>query len=231
MNCDARPASGRAWRASRISTRPHARRSPTRSAGPSACSRGDGRKRSRSGTGRYAAGLCGTRGKKTNPCVVVRPSGLIAVEADSPGDLAALDALGLPATLSVQSSAPGKQHRYFRPPAEAEILPLVSFRFESGVVTGDHERPLPPLLPPSVHPSGTGYEFVPGHGPGEASIATTITLEQYEHLRGLAREDEAGERERVAGDTDQRRSRRDDGASETTDSPARPGRTGSRSRR
>src|SRR5579871_1730219 len=51
--------------------------------------------------GEYAAGLCGTRGLKANPCVVIRPSGLIAVEADSAEDLAALDALGLPATLSV----------------------------------------------------------------------------------------------------------------------------------
>lgn len=149
--------------------------------------------------GSFGAGLCKQRGETRNPAIVVRPSGLVALESDSPADLAAVEALGLTPTLTVASSGPGKRHWYFRPAAGIETLPLVAFRFESGVVTGDAERYF--LAPAAMHPSGTAYSFVPGHGPGEVAVAE-LSTDAYRQLCQLAREHDDDERERIAVDPD-----------------------------
>ena len=72
------------------------------------------------------------RGLICNPALVLRPRGLIGLECDSEQDLAAIEELGLPATITVRSSLPYKRHFWFRPPAELETSPYVAFRFENG---------------------------------------------------------------------------------------------------
>jgi hypothetical protein len=108
------------------------------------------------------------RGVTCNPALVLGAS-VIGIECDSEEDLAAVEALGLPATITVCSSAPFKRHWWWRPPAELETVPFVAFRFEHGRVSADTERYL--LIPPSIHPSGAVYSFLPGLGPGEVEIA------------------------------------------------------------
>jgi hypothetical protein len=120
--------------------------------------------------GGFGAGLIGQRGKSRNIAIVLRPSHLVVMECDSEEDLARLDALELPATVTVRSSQPYKRHYYFRPDPAMEMLPYVAFRFESGKVTADSGRYF--LAPPSIHPSGVVYSFLPEHGPGEIDIAT-----------------------------------------------------------
>jgi len=110
------------------------------------------------------------RGLTCNPAIVLRPSGLIGVECDGEEDLARVEALGLPATLTERSSLPTKQHRYFRLPAELEVVTKVSFRFESGNVTAAESNYY--VCAPAVHPSGETYAHLPGLGPGEVEIAT-----------------------------------------------------------
>jgi hypothetical protein len=109
------------------------------------------------------------RGLTCNPAGVVRASAALALECDSEEDLAAIVELGLPATITVRSSAAYKRHFWFRPPSPLETLPFVAFRFESGKVNADSERYL--LLPPAIHPSGAVYSFLPGLGPGEIELA------------------------------------------------------------
>ena len=53
------------------------------------------------------------RGLKQNPAFVVRPSGVVVLEWDPEEDLAAIEKLGLPATITVRSSAPYKGHGWF----------------------------------------------------------------------------------------------------------------------
>ena len=68
-----------------------------------------------------------------------------------------------PATITVRSSQAYKRHFYFSPPAELDTVTFVCFRFESGKVTADTERYL--IAPPSIHPTGAEYAFLPGLGP------------------------------------------------------------------
>lgn len=119
-------------------------------------------------TGDAGAAVFG-RGLTSNPALVLRPSNLVGFECDGREDLAAIEELGLPATITVQSSAPCKRHYWFRPPARLETLPYVAFRFESGQVNADTNRYF--LPPPAIHPSGAAYSFLPGHGPDEIEIA------------------------------------------------------------
>jgi AAA domain/Bifunctional DNA primase/polymerase, N-terminal/Primase C terminal 1 (PriCT-1) len=116
------------------------------------------------------------RGLSCNPALVLRPSNLIGFECDSEQDLVAIEELGLPATITVRSSAPYKRHFWLRPPPELETVPYAAFRFESGQVNADGERYL--LCPPALHPSGAVYAFLPGLGPGEVEIAE-LPLELY----------------------------------------------------
>jgi AAA domain-containing protein/bifunctional DNA primase/polymerase-like protein/primase-like protein len=149
--------------------------------------------------GSFAAGLFKVRGLKRNPALVLRPSGLIGLECDSEQDLAAIEALGLPATITVCSSAPHKRHYWFRPPAELETLPYVAFRFEHGNVNADGERYL--LMPPAIHPSGAVYSFLPGLGLGEVEIAELPAAAYSECVRRW-QNGEQTQRERLQVDRD-----------------------------
>jgi DNA-binding MarR family transcriptional regulator len=117
----------------------------------------------------FAAGLFKERGKTRNPAIVLRPSGLVAIECDGAEDLARVEELDLPPTLTARSSAPDRRHLYFRPPAPLETLPFVAFRFEAGELTADAGRYF--VAPPALHPSGAVYSFLPELGPGEVAIA------------------------------------------------------------
>jgi AAA domain/Bifunctional DNA primase/polymerase, N-terminal/Primase C terminal 1 (PriCT-1) len=138
-----------------------------------------------------------TRGMKRNPALELRSSNLVGLECDSEQDLAAIGALALPDTVTVRSSQPYKRHFYFRPPPELETLPFVAFRFETGVVNADRERYF--LVPPSLHPSGATYAFLPGHGPGELEFAE-LPVDRYRELVRLGQRSEAQAKERLRVD-------------------------------
>jgi hypothetical protein len=144
--------------------------------------------------GEFAAGLIGKRGLSHNVAIVLRPSNLVVIECDSEPDLVRIESLGLPQTLTVRSSAPYKRHFYFRPPEQLEALPYVAFRFESGKLTADSGRYF--LAPPSVHPSGTLYAFLPGLGPGETDIVE-LPEHVYRDLCEQARRETSEQRERI----------------------------------
>lgn len=141
-------------------------------------------KTTRLADGDFGAALVSGRGKRRNPVIVLRPSELIALESDSEPDLARISALGLPETLTVRSSEPYKRHYYFRPDPLMETVPYVAFRFEPGKLTADSGRYF--LAPPSIHPSGAVYSFIPKRGPGEVEIAT-LPEEVYRQLSEQAR--------------------------------------------
>jgi len=145
----------------------------------------------------YAAGLIGSRGLKANPAVVLRPSNLIVLECDTEADLVAVEELKLPETITVRSSAPYKRHWWFRPPMELGMVPYVAFRFESGRLTADSGRYF--LVPPSLHPSGAIYSFLPGRGPDEVDIAE-LPEAAYAYLAREARQDDDDLRERISTD-------------------------------
>lgn len=117
----------------------------------------------------FGAGVVGKRGLNRNVAIVLRPSNLIVLECDTEQDLVRIEELKLPATITVRSSKPYKRHYWYRPPESLTTLPYVAFRFESGKLTADSGRYF--LAPPSVHPSGAIYSFIPDHGPGEMDIA------------------------------------------------------------
>lgn len=117
----------------------------------------------------FGASYVRERGKTKNPVIVLRPSNLIVLECDTEDDLLRIEDLELPLTITVRSSKPYKRHYYFRPPAELDQLPYVAFRFESGKLNADSGRYF--LAPPSIHPSGAIYAFLPDRGPDEADIA------------------------------------------------------------
>lgn len=147
-------------------------------------------------TGRLADGAFGealiaNRGKTRNPAIVLRPSELIVLECDTEADLERIRELSLPETLTVTSSKPYKQHFYFRPDPAMEMLPYVAFRFESGKITADTGRYF--LAPPSIHPSGAIYSFLPGHGPGETEIAV-LAEPLYRQIAEQARRESAQQR-------------------------------------
>lgn len=147
--------------------------------------------------GGYGASYVAGRGGAKNPAIVLRPSNLIVLECDSAQDLERIDALDLPATVTVQSSEPFKRHYWFRPPPELEALPFVAFRFESGKLTADTGRYF--LAPPSLHPSGSTYAFLPDHGPNQTAIAT-LPEPIYQQLSQQARAETSAQREQIAVD-------------------------------
>jgi Bifunctional DNA primase/polymerase, N-terminal len=119
-----------------------------------------------------------------NPAINLRTSRLIGIESDGAEELAQIKALGLPATLTEQSSLATKLHFYFRPPPELEVVPKVSFRFEAGTLTAASNNYY--ICAPALHPSGAVYTHLPGPGPSEVEIAV-LPLEIYRAL--LARVD------------------------------------------
>lgn len=117
----------------------------------------------------YGAALIANRGYARNPVIVLRPSQLIGLECDSEEDLGRIEGLGLPLTATVRSSQPFRRHYYFRPADGLGSLPFVAFRFESGRLTADATRYF--VAPPSAHPSGPLYAFLPGLGLDEVGFA------------------------------------------------------------
>lgn len=142
----------------------------------------------------YAAGLIAERGKTRNVAIVLRPSNLIVLECDTEDDLLRIQSLDLPETITVRSSKPYKRHFYFRPAETLTALPYVAFRFESGKLTADSGRYF--LAPPSIHPSGAVYAFLPGHGPGDMDIAE-LPEHIYRMLTNSARAETSELRERI----------------------------------
>lgn len=129
--------------------------------------------------GDFGASFVSGRGETRNPAIVLRPSNLIVLECDTEDDLLRIEALGLPATVTVRSSEPYKRHFYYRPDPQLDRIPYVAFRFESGKLTADSGRYF--LAPPSIHPSGAVYAFLPGLGPDDVPIAT-LDEETYHQL-------------------------------------------------
>jgi hypothetical protein len=144
--------------------------------------------------GDFAAGLIAKRGQERNIAIVLRPSNLVVIECDSEEDLTRIENLDLPVTLTVRSSEPYKRHFYFRPPVDLEVVPYVAFRFESGKLTADSGRYF--LAPPSIHPSGTVYDFLPGLGPDDVDIAE-LPEHDYRMLVEQARLEDAEQRTRI----------------------------------
>ena len=131
------------------------------------------------------------RGLTCNPGINLRTSGLVGIESDGPEDLAAIEALELPPTLTERSSQATKLHFYFRPPAELEALPKVSFRFEAGNATAAENNYY--LCAPAIHKSGTVYTHLPGPGPSSVEIAT-LPLDVYRRLLARVGEERAKRR-------------------------------------
>jgi hypothetical protein len=118
--------------------------------------------------GAFAAGLFAGRGLTRNPAIVARASRLVIVECDTPQGLAEVEALELPWTWTVRSSAPHRRHWYFRWPHDVDPE-FVSFRFESDRITADRDHYY--LAPPALHRSGSIYAFLPGRRPDDLPIA------------------------------------------------------------
>jgi DNA-binding transcriptional ArsR family regulator len=140
----------------------------------------------------FALAMFRGRIERANPAVVLRASNLVGLECDSEDDLATIEALGLPLTVTVQSSQPYKRHYWFRPPAELETIPVVAFRFESDRVTEDVGRYF--LIPPAMHPSGMPYRFL--HDPADVDIAE-LPVQTYKELRKAAAQTEKEERQEL----------------------------------
>jgi hypothetical protein len=132
----------------------------------------------------FGAALVANRGRGRNPVIVLRPSRLIGLECDSWQDLDRITQLRLPTTATVCSSQPFKRHFYFRPSPELESLPFVAFRFENGKVTADETRYF--VAPPSLHPTGVQYAFLPGLGIDEIGFAE-LPAATYRYLIHHAR--------------------------------------------
>jgi hypothetical protein len=108
-------------------------------------------------------------GQHRNPAINLRTSGLVGIECDGGLDLADVQALDLPPTLTERTSSPVHLHFYFRAP-ERDTLPKVGFRFEDGKLKADGNRYF--VCAPAIHPNGSVYSFLQGRGPGEIEIAT-----------------------------------------------------------
>jgi hypothetical protein len=141
--------------------------------------------------------LLTSRGLSANPAINLRTSGLIGVESDGQEDLARVKALGLPSTLTERSSLPSKLHFYFRPAAEHETVPYVSFRFEHGKLRAATNNYY--VCAPALHPDGATYSHLPGPWPSDVEIAT-MPADIYRHLAEQARKEDAALRERIAVD-------------------------------
>jgi Bifunctional DNA primase/polymerase, N-terminal len=127
------------------------------------------------------AELLGKRGKRGNPVVNLRASGLVGIESDTPDDLRRIQELGLPETVTVQSSEDYRRHFWYRPPGESEYC---AFRFEKDKIKADRERYF--LVPPARHPSGANYTFIQPPGKSGSEIAT-LSQDQYDALVELAK--------------------------------------------
>lgn len=145
-------------------------------------------------SGDFGASFVAGRGTTRNPVIVLRPSNLVVLECDTEDDLLRIEALGLPVTITVRSSKPYKRHFYYRPPADLERLAAVAFRFESGKLTADSGRYF--LAPPSIHPSGAIYAFLPDLGPDDVDIAE-LPEDIYRMLLDSATRETAEQRERI----------------------------------
>jgi hypothetical protein len=137
------------------------------------------------------------RGINCNPAIVLRPSGLVGVECDGEEDLARVESLGLPPTVTEQSSRPTKRHFYFRPPAELDVVAKVSVRFESGKLTAAENAYY--VCAPALHQSGAVYTHLPGLGPGEVEFAE-MPLAVYERLVAEADQEQETQRHELARD-------------------------------
>lgn len=147
----------------------------------------------------FGSALIAGRGLTRNVAVVLRPSNLIVLECDTEADLARIQTLQLPITLTVRSSKPYKRHFYFRPAPTLEALPYVAFRFESGKLTADSGRYF--LAPPSIHPSGTVYAFLPDLGPDDVDIAE-LPEHTYRELSQQAQRENTEQRDQITVDPD-----------------------------
>lgn len=133
--------------------------------------------------GPLGAAIFNQFGRKRNPAVVLRRSGLIGIDCDTEERLEEVRALDLPRTVTVRSSAPFKLHYWFRA-ADSRMPEFVSFRFEEAGVTADRDRLL--LVPPAIHPSGAIYSFV--RSPVDTPIAV-LPQESYGDLVRRAHRD------------------------------------------
>lgn len=145
--------------------------------------------------GPFGAALLKGRGAKHNPAVVLRRSSLVGIECDTPEGLEQILALDLPATVTVQSSAPHKLHFWFRPPNGSASY--AAFRLERAGVCADKGRYL--LCPPALHPSGAVYAFL--REPPETEIAT-LPQSRYDELVRLATENRQQLRSQLSGNPD-----------------------------
>lgn len=113
-------------------------------------------------------------------------SGLIVVDVDpAHGGRESLDDLQrthgpLRDTLEARSGGGGR-HLYFAHPGgtvhnRVDLAPGIDLRGDGGLI----------VAPPSVHPSGNRYAWIPGHGPGEIELAQPPTwlLERLDKRRG-----------------------------------------------
>ena len=98
-------------------------------------------------------------------------SGLVVVDVDPAhgGDKSLADLereIGkLPPTVEAKTGGGGR-HFYFAHPGghvgnRAGILPGIDVRGDGGVI----------VMPPSIHPNGNAYAWVPGHSPEERAVA------------------------------------------------------------
>ena len=98
-------------------------------------------------------------------------SGLVVVDVDAghggEASLAEIERETAPMPSTVESrTGGGGRHLYFAHPGghvgnRAGIRPGIDLRGDGGCV----------VLPPSIHPSGRAYEWVPGHAPDELPLA------------------------------------------------------------
>ena len=138
------------------------------------------------------------RGLYQNPAVNLRTSGLVGIECDGDEDLARVKSLGLPTTLTERSSLPTKLHFYFAAPAELELVPKVSFRFEAGGLKAAENNYY--VCAPALHESGAVYMHLPGPGPNEDIAIAMFPVDIYEALVAEAATADASLRERIACD-------------------------------
>jgi len=138
--------------------------------------------------------LMTSQGQSRNPALVARASRLIVVETDTPERLAQFEALGLPQTVTVQSSARYKRHHWFRPWGD-DVPAFASIRLEKAAVTADADRLY--LVPPAIHPTGAVYRFL--RSPQDTEIAV-LPKAVYDDLVRQAGKDEASLREQIATD-------------------------------
>jgi hypothetical protein len=136
--------------------------------------------------------LMTSQGQHRNPALVARASRLIVIETDTPHRLAEFEALGVPETVVVQSSATYKRHHWFRPWGE-EVPRYASFRLEAAGVTAEEDRLY--LVPPAIHPSGVLYSFV--RSPENTAIAG-LPAAAYDELADRAGRADALLREQIA---------------------------------